>query len=475
MAKDERSIPMGRVRRTAQVGSVIGTEGARYAGTRAANVARSRERAAEALDARHLAAAEKMVDTLGTMKGAAMKIGQLASFIDTEFLPEEYRELYQDKLAELRTSAPPMPWKKVSKVLEEEWDDPVEELFEEFEEEAAAAASIGQVHRALLPDGRRVAVKIQYPGVADALRADMQNAGMILRLAKAIAPGLDPKPAAEELKERVLEELDYEYEAQNQRAFARGYRGHPFIYVPDVLTRLSTERVLVTEWVDGMGFEEVKQLPQDERDRFGEIVFRFCFGSIYHLQHFNADAHPGNYILLDDGRVAFLDFGMTKQLDKEQIELEIAALSAVFDDDPEALRQALHDLGFLRNPKKVDAERMMDHVKVVGGWYMEDREVTIDSRRVMDAIASITDPRAGFYDLWRRENVPADELMGRRMESGVMAVLGQLNATRNWYRIGREWWFCEEPGTELGREEWAYFESRGERRTRDFASREADT
>src|SRR5204863_9846061 len=159
--------------------------------------------------------------------------------------------------------------------LEEEWEDPVEELFEDFEEEAAAAASIGQVHRATLPDGRLVAVKIQYPGVAKALRADMQNAGMIMRMAKAIAPGLDAKAAAEELKERVLEELDYEYEAQNQRTFARAYRGHPFIYVPDVISRLTTERVLVTEWVDGLGFEDIKELPQDKRDRFGEIVFRF--------------------------------------------------------------------------------------------------------------------------------------------------------------------------------------------------------
>src|SRR2546421_7701602 len=140
-----------------------------------------------------------------------------------------------------------MPWQKVAGVLDEEWGAPVEELFEHFEEEAAAAASIGQVHRATLPDGRAVAVKIQYPGVAKALRADMQNAGMILRLAKAIAPGLDPKAAPEGLKERVLEELDYEYEAQNQRTFARAYRGHPFIYVPDVITRLSRNPVLGAE------------------------------------------------------------------------------------------------------------------------------------------------------------------------------------------------------------------------------------
>src|SRR4051812_662283 len=372
MPKDDEAIPRGRIRRTAEVGSVVGAQGARYAGTRARNIARSKEAGDEAIEQRHLEAAEQMVDTLGKMKGAAMKIGQLASFIDTEFLPPEYRELYQEKLADLRTAAPPMEWKKVRQVLEEEWDEPPEDLFEEFDHDAAAAASIGQVHRATLPDGRRVAVKIQYPGVAKALRADMQNAGMIMRLAKALAPGLDAKAAAEELKERVLEELDYEYEAQNQRTFARAYRGHPFIYVPDVITRLSRSRVLVSEWVDGVGFEEVKALPQAERDRFGEIVFRFCFGSIYHLGHFNADAHPGNYLLLDDGRVAFLDFGMTKQLDKEQIELEITAIEAVLDDSPDRLRTALGELGFVRNPKRVDAERLMEHVKTVGGWYMRD-------------------------------------------------------------------------------------------------------
>jgi predicted unusual protein kinase regulating ubiquinone biosynthesis (AarF/ABC1/UbiB family) len=468
---DDSSIPKGRIRRTAQVGSVVGTQGARYAGTRAANLTRSREEAADALERRHLEAAERMVATLGRMKGAAMKIGQLASFIDTEFLPPEYRELYQEHLAQLRTQAPTMPWSQVRKVLDEEWEEPCEELFEQIEHEAAAAASIGQVHRALLPDGRKVAVKIQYPGVAEAIAADMQNAGLILRMAKALAPGLDAKAAAEELKERVMEELDYELEAQNQRSFARGYRGHPFIHVPDVVTRLSTQRVLVSEWVDGAGFEEVKQLPQEQRDRFGEIVYRFCFGSIFHLQHFNADAHPGNYLLMADGRVAFLDFGMTKHLDKDQIELEITALDAIFDGDPERLRVALHDLGFLNNPQKVDAEQLMEHVKTVGGWYMEDREVTVDSRRVMDAIAAVSDPRSEFYRLMRRENLPANELMGRRMESGVLAVLGQLEATRNWYRIGREWWFADPPATPLGEQEWAYFESRGEKRVRKFAAR----
>ena len=152
---------------------------------------------------------------------------------------------------------------------------------------------------------------------------------------------------------------------------------------------------------------------------------------------------------MPDGRVAFLDFGMTKHLDDDQIELEIAALEAVFDD-PEELRVAARSR-LPPRPRKVDAELLMEHVQAVGGWYMEDRDVTIDSYRVMEAIAAVSDPRSSFYRLMRRENLPANELMGRRMESGVLAVLEQpLNATRNWYRIGREWWFGDAPATELG-------------------------
>ncbi|HKG35501.1 MAG TPA: AarF/ABC1/UbiB kinase family protein [Solirubrobacterales bacterium] len=463
---DDSKIPKGRVRRSAKLGSVLGVQGARYAGTRAANVARSEETRKERIEDRHLETAMKMVAALGQMKGAAMKLGQFASFIDTEFIPDEYREIYQEQLAKLRTDAPAMPWEKVEKVLEEEYlGEPLGELFADLEPEAFAAASIGQVHRAELLDGRRVAVKIQYPGIAEALEADLRNAGTIVRLARALAPGLDAKAIAQEIRDRVMEELDYEYEAQNQRTFARAYRGHPFIYVPDVHTRLSRRRVLVTELVDGLGFEEIKALGDEERSRFGEIVYRGSFGSIYHLQHFNADPHPGNYILMDDGRVAFLDFGMTKKLDGDQIALEQRAVDAATRDDPEGLRDALHELGFLKNPSKLDAERLMAHVKSVGGWYMEDGEIEITPRRVMKIIESTHDPRSEYYDLMRRESVPAEELMGRRMELGVVAVLGQLRARRNWYRIMREWVYADEPATELGEQEWAYFEERGVMRT----------
>jgi predicted unusual protein kinase regulating ubiquinone biosynthesis (AarF/ABC1/UbiB family) len=468
MAEDK--IPKSRIRRSAKLGSAIGTQATRYAGTKAANVARSSEGAERRLQARHLETAMKMAATLGEMKGAAMKMGQLASFVDTEFLPPEYAEIYQEQLAKLRTSAPAMPWEKVSKVLEEEYlGDPYDELFASFEQDAFAAASIGQVHRATLHDGRAVAVKIQYPGVAEALESDMRNAGMIMRLARAFAPGLDARAVAEELRMRVMEELDYEYEAQSQRSFARAYRGHPFIYVPDVLTRLSRRRVLVTEYVEGLGFEDVKGLPQEDRDRFGEIVFRFSFGSIYHLQQFNADPHPGNYLLMPDGRVAFLDYGMTKRLDREQIELEQRAIDAASRRDPEGLRQALHDLGFVKNPSKLDAERLMEHVMVVGGWYMEDREVQLTPERVMKVIEATSDPRSPYYDLMRRESIPAEELMGRRMETGVLAVLAQLRAKRNWHRISREWIYADPPAGELGELEWAYFEERGDRRVPGIA------
>jgi predicted unusual protein kinase regulating ubiquinone biosynthesis (AarF/ABC1/UbiB family) len=460
---DDAKIPKGRLRRSAKLGSIVGVQGARYAGTKATNVGRSEEAGKERLEQRHLETAMKMVGALGQMKGAAMKLGQFASFIDTEFLPDEYREIYQEQLAKLRTSAPPMPWEKVERVLDEEWDgEPVSELFASFEHEAFAAASIGQVHRAEMLDGRRVAVKIQYPGIAEALDADLRNAGTIVRLARALAPGLDAKAIAHEIRERVMEELDYEYEAQNQRSFARAYRDHPFIYVPEVITRLSRRRVLVTELVTGLDFEQIKELPHEERSRFGEIVFRGSFGSIYHLQHFNADPHPGNYLLMEDGRVAFLDFGMTKKVDREQILLEQRAFDAASRDDPEGFREALHDLGFVKNPSKLDAERLLDHMRAVGGWFvMEDRELEITPKRVMKIIESTNDPRSEYFDLMRRESIPADELMGRRMEIGVVAVLGQLRAKRNWHRIAREWIYADPPATDLGEQEWEYFEGRG--------------
>ena len=234
------------------------------------------------------------------------------SFLDVGLVPEEYREEFQRKLGELRDAAPKVRFSDMRKVIESELGEKIGEAFAEFDETPIAAASIGQVYRARLHDGRDVAVKVQYPGVAQAVRADMQNLGMILRLLKRIAPGLDVKATAEEVRSRIGDELDYELEAQNQRSMARIFRGHPFIVVPDVVTSLTREKVIVSEFVSGLGFDAIKQLDQATRDRVGEIVFRFYFGCMYRHHQFSGDPHPGNFLLMDDGKVAFLDFGLFK-------------------------------------------------------------------------------------------------------------------------------------------------------------------
>jgi len=346
VARDKDSIPTGRMRRTAKVAGLAGGQTARNYATRAANLTRGEQGRREAAMRRQAEAAEQILEVLGNMKGAAMKVGQVASFIDTGAFPEEFQARLQAKLAGLRDSAPRVSFKDMRKVIESELDEPLDEIFAELEQEAVAAASIGQVYRARLHDGRRVAVKVQYPGVAEAVRADLQNLGLLMRVAKRIAPGMDAKAMTVEIRERLSDELDYEQEAQAQRAFARAWRGHPFVLVPDVVTSLSRERVLVTEWVDGMGFEEVRRLPAQQRDRFGEIVYRFFLGSLYRNGHFSGDPHPGNFKLLDDGRVAFLDFGMTKRVDRAHLDAEIEAIRRGMTGDAEGLRAQLATMGF---------------------------------------------------------------------------------------------------------------------------------
>ena len=223
-----------------------------------------------------------------------MKLGQVMCFLDVGLVPEEYREEFQAKLAELRDAAPKVSFKDMKKVIEQDYGEQLDEVFETFDPVPIAAASIGQVYKARLDDGRDVAVKVQYPGVTDAVRSDMQNLGMILRLMQRSRRASTPRRWPSEIRERIEEELDYELEARNQRALARIFRGHPFIVIPDVVTSLRRERVIVTEFVDGRGFEELKQLPDDERDRLGEIIFRFYFGCMYRHRQFSGDPHPGN-------------------------------------------------------------------------------------------------------------------------------------------------------------------------------------
>src|ERR687894_3070528 len=248
MAKKD-AIPTSRLSRSSKVGKLAATQAAKQMGTRATNVARGDAGKEAALAKRQLETAEQIVAALGTMKGAAMKLGQVMSFLDVGLVPEEYREEFQAKLAELRDAAPKVSFKDMKKVIEGEYGERIEDVFETFDPVPIAAASIGQVYKARLHDGRDVAVKGQYPGVAQAVRADMQNLGIILRLMKRIAPGLDVQATAEEIRARIGDELDYELEATNQRSLARIFRGHPFIVVPDVVSSLSREKVMVSEFV----------------------------------------------------------------------------------------------------------------------------------------------------------------------------------------------------------------------------------
>src|SRR3954462_3307892 len=323
MPKDK--IPTSRIARTAKVSSLAAGQAARQLGTHATNLARSDEGKSAALERRHLEAAEQIVTALGTMKGAAMKLGQVMSFLDVGLVPEEYREDFQRKLAALRDAAPKVSFKDMQNVAEPDLGGKLSEFFSNFDEDAIAAASIGQVYRARTVEGRDVAVKVQYPGVNRAVRSDLQNIGLILRLMQRMAPGLDAKGLAEEIRERIGEELDYEVEAANQRRLSRLYRGHPFVVIPDVLTSLSGERVMVSEFVAGRGFEEFKADPELDRDRLGEVIFRFYYGCMYRHRQFSGDPHPGNCRLMDDGRMAFLDFGLFKTISPEVAEVELSS------------------------------------------------------------------------------------------------------------------------------------------------------
>ncbi len=458
MARESEKIPTSRARRTATVATLAASEAVKQFGTRAVNVTRGEAASEEAMARRQLETAKQIVAVLGTMKGAAMKLGQVMSFLDVGLVAEEHRDEFQRELAKLRDAAPTVSFKQMRRVVEDDLEAPISEAFASFEEEPIAAASIGQVYRATLDDGRDVAVKVQYPGVAGAVRADLQNLDMIMRVLKRMTPGMDVKAITEEIRERIGEELDYELEAQNQRSLARIFAGHPFIVVPDVVSSMSRERVLVSEFVRGAGFEELKSYPQAQRDRIGEIVFRFFLGCLYRHRQFSGDPHPGNFLLQEDGRVAFLDFGLFKRMEPEPVELELACQRAVVEGDAATLHGLLAASGFLPEPERVNPEHLLAFIEDAIWWYTTaDETVELTPEIATHVMIESSDPRSSHFREMRHQDMRPEHLFGRRMEMLTLAVLSQLRARANWHRIAREWMYGDSPVTELGKQEAEFY------------------
>jgi len=457
-APEAEELPTGRVARTARVGGLVTGQGMRWAGMRAANRVRTPERAAAAERERTAALVSELVDQLGRMRGAAMKVGQMLSMVEFDGLEPDEQDELQRKLATLRDGIPPVPFGRLEKLMRKELGAPLESVFSDFDERAFAAASIGQVHRATTVDGDDVAVKVQYPGVAEAVETDLRNAMLLLPLVKRLAPGLDARALATEMRERIGEELDYELEAQNQRRIARLMRGHPFACVPRVHTSLSTHRVLVTEYVEGEGFEAVRRADEATRDRYGEIVFRFFFGLLYRDRIALGDPHPGNYLLRPDGRVCFLDFGLLRDVDGDHLAAEATIARATRDKDAAGLKDALVAGGYLPADRAdvVDADLALRLMRHAIRWYAvpgQRRFSTERGRGGRDGELPDAEQRADIRDQINQFTLPPESVLIRRMHAMVAIVLHNLRAGADWGAIAAEYLHGDAPATALGQAE----------------------
>ena len=447
----------GRSANVAKLGAkVVGG----HAATAARKVFASTERRIELDESRRLRTAEAVADELGHMKGALMKLGQMASYLD-EGLPEPLRIA----LGQLRSDAPPMSRELSAGVVERELGAPPESVFLEWDPDPIAAASIGQVHRAIVADPdtgaeRPVAVKVQYPGVDEAIESDLRNADLLGTLLKQGFGGLDPDDMVAEVKERIVEELDYRAEATHQQLFADYYRDHPFIHVPDVLPTLSTARVLTSDLVDGHTWDELLTWDASERDLAGEAIFRFVFRSLYRMRAFNGDPHPGNYLFHGGGRVTFLDFGLVKHFtDAEMTTFQTMVRSAAVDHDVETFRATLEDAGMLRPGAPVgtaDVGRYFEHFYEPVRF---DREMTWTGEYASRIVRHTFDRSSPISQY---ATVPKAFVFIQRINLGLYALLGELGSTGNYRRIAEEMWpFVDGPAsTPLGELEHGWLDVR---------------
>jgi predicted unusual protein kinase regulating ubiquinone biosynthesis (AarF/ABC1/UbiB family) len=394
-----------------------------------------------------------VADTLGTMKGVLMKIGQLASYVDDGIAPPARRIL-----SRLQDSVPPMSPELSAGVITAELGAAPERVFKEWDPLPIAAASIGQVHRAITADGgphgnRAVAVKVQYPGIAETIAADLGNVALIKSLLKMAVPSQDVTALLEELRERIGEELDYVQEAENQRQLAAYFDGHPTARVPKIFDELSTARVITSELADGARFEEMLSWSQAERDLAAETIYRFTFRSLYELRAFNGDPHPGNYLFEPGGRVTFLDFGLVKHFAADEIDPLIKMIDTLcLREDPEGFRAAMEEAGFLEPGAPIGTDAVVDHMALFYDSIRERGPRTLTSeyassvaRRYLD----FSSPLAAYA------KIPRSYVLLQRINLGLFAILGSMNATADWRGISEEIWpFVQAPPvTPLGEAE----------------------
>jgi predicted unusual protein kinase regulating ubiquinone biosynthesis (AarF/ABC1/UbiB family) len=361
----------------------------------------------------------------------------MASYLD-DGLPEPMRIA----LSQLQSNAPPMAVELVHIEIERELGRSIKDIFVEFDDEPIASASIGQVHRAIirLKDGteKAVAVKVQYPGVGEAIDSDLRTADLLGAMLAFGFKSLNPEDMVAEIKDRLREELDYKNEAANQQMFADFYRNHPFIHVPEVLHEYSTKNILITELVTGHTFAEVCEWSQEQRDMAGEAIFRFVFRSLYRFRAFNGDPHPGNYIFHGDGRVTFLDFGLIKHFTQdEMLMFQSMVKAAVIDDDMDVYRRVIEDAGMLQ----LDAPFTTAEC---GEYFSHFYEPVRESRVMEWSGAYATSIVRHTFDrtsaIAQYATVPKSFVFIQRINLGLYALLGQLRSSGNYRRISEELW-----------------------------------
>lgn len=395
-------------------------------------------------------AAGRLVAVLGDMRGAAMKLGQTLATVDLGLVPPHAQPEFAARLAELTDRAPAAAFEDVLPILEE--DCPIS-AFADIDPEPFAAASIGQVHRGRTRDGREVVLKVQYPDIETLIRADLKNLALFLRLWRGRrAELLRAEEVLAEINATILCELDYPAECAAQESAARRYAGHPFIRVPAPLPQLSGRRVLVTEYCPGERFGTLASAPEAERNRAAEIVHRFYVGGIFRDGEFCGDPHPGNVLVCDDGRLAFLDYGLYKRLGRDDVAFQRDCFRAAAERRADDLLAMLRGVGAVtgRGP---DPARLLEYFRAAGPWHLDDHILHIDAETVRRAAAAATRPPESEPPLV----LPAGHTFSRRAEVLAFGLVARLDATADWHRICREWVYGDAPSTVLGREHerWA--------------------